>query len=89
MSKDPGFSPCNLIRCTAVRVLVTSGSQLLNLQYNTLHQNSAFDFDVRRYLEGQILWRDFYYLSSAGTPNYDKMEGNRICRQIPWYGGAS
>jgi cryptochrome len=35
-------------------------------------------------LEGQLLWREFYYLAAAGTPNYDKMEGNRICRQIPW-----
>ena len=35
-------------------------------------------------LEGQLLWREFYYLSAAGTPNFDKMEGNRICRQIPW-----
>lgn len=35
-------------------------------------------------LEGQLLWREFYYLVAAGTPNFDKMEGNRICRQIPW-----
>ena len=35
-------------------------------------------------LEGQLLWREFYYLAAHGTPNFDKMEGNRICRQIPW-----
>ena len=35
-------------------------------------------------LEGQLLWREFYYLAGYGTPNYDRMAGNRICRQIPW-----
>eukprot|EP00283_Hemiselmis_rufescens_P020428 CAMPEP_0173453714 /NCGR_PEP_ID=MMETSP1357-20121228/51137_1 /TAXON_ID=77926 /ORGANISM="Hemiselmis rufescens, Strain PCC563" /LENGTH=534 /DNA_ID=CAMNT_0014420687 /DNA_START=123 /DNA_END=1727 /DNA_ORIENTATION=+ len=35
-------------------------------------------------LEGQMLWREFYYVCSAYTPNYDKMQGNPICRQIPW-----
>ena len=35
-------------------------------------------------LEGQLLWREFYYLAAFGTPNYHKMEGNPICRQIPW-----
>jgi cryptochrome len=37
-----------------------------------------------RYATGQLMWREFYYLAAAGTPNFDKMEGNRICRQIPW-----
>jgi len=35
-------------------------------------------------LMGQLLWREFYYVVGAGTPNFDKMEGNPICRQIPW-----
>ena len=35
-------------------------------------------------LEGQLLWREFYYTCSVTTPNYDKMIGNPICRQIPW-----
>ena len=35
-------------------------------------------------LEGQLLWREFYYLAGYGVPNYDRMAGNRICRQIPW-----
>lgn len=28
--------------------------------------------------------REFYYFVGANTPNYDKMVGNDICRQIPW-----
>jgi len=35
-------------------------------------------------LLGQLYWREFYYTVAANTPNYDKMEGNPICRQIPW-----
>ena len=34
-------------------------------------------------LDGPILWREFYYIN-ASDPNYDKMVGNRICKQIPW-----
>ncbi|XP_010545789.1 PREDICTED: (6-4)DNA photolyase isoform X2 [Tarenaya hassleriana] len=35
-------------------------------------------------LLGQLLWREFFYTAAFGTPNFDKMKGNRICRQIPW-----
>lgn len=35
-------------------------------------------------LHGQLLWREFFYLSSVSTPHFDRMEGNPRCRQIPW-----
>lgn len=35
-------------------------------------------------LRGQLLWREFFYCVSSTTPNFDKMEGNPVCRQIPW-----
>jgi cryptochrome len=35
-------------------------------------------------LHGQLLWREFYYMHGVVVPNYHKMEGNPICRQIPW-----
>lgn len=35
-------------------------------------------------LLGQLLWREFYYVVAAHTPNYHRMEGNAICKQIPW-----
>lgn len=35
-------------------------------------------------LIGQLMWREFYYVVGADTPNYDKMVGNRICCQVPW-----
>uniref|UniRef100_A0A7S0KZH7 Photolyase/cryptochrome alpha/beta domain-containing protein n=1 Tax=Coccolithus braarudii TaxID=221442 RepID=A0A7S0KZH7_9EUKA len=35
-------------------------------------------------LHGQLLWREFYYTCAYATPNYDRMLGNPICRQVPW-----
>ncbi|CAN1162153.1 (6-4)DNA photolyase [Linum perenne] len=35
-------------------------------------------------LLGQLLWRDFFYTVAFGTPNFDQMRGNKICKQIPW-----
>ncbi|KAI5594076.1 hypothetical protein BDE02_03G052700 [Populus trichocarpa] len=35
-------------------------------------------------LAGQLLWRDFFYTVAFGTPNFDRMEGNKLCKQIPW-----
>lgn len=35
-------------------------------------------------LHGQLMWREFNYLHGHGTPNFGKMVGNPICRQIPW-----
>ncbi|XP_022145844.1 (6-4)DNA photolyase isoform X2 [Momordica charantia] len=35
-------------------------------------------------LIGQLLWRDFFYTAAFGTPNFDRMKDNRICKQIPW-----
>ncbi|KAK0153413.1 Cryptochrome-2 [Merluccius polli] len=35
-------------------------------------------------LFGQLLWREFFYTSATNNPNFDHMEGNPICVQIPW-----
>uniref|UniRef100_A0A6V7QQQ2 (6-4)DNA photolyase n=1 Tax=Ananas comosus var. bracteatus TaxID=296719 RepID=A0A6V7QQQ2_ANACO len=35
-------------------------------------------------LAGQLLWRDFFYTVAFGTPNFDCMRGNKICKQVPW-----
>lgn len=35
-------------------------------------------------LHGQLLWREFFYCAATNNPNFDKMEGNPICVQIPW-----
>ena len=35
-------------------------------------------------LLGQLYWREFFYCASVGVPNFNKMEGNPICKQIDW-----
>eukprot|EP01094_Clydonella_sp_ATCC50884_P017135 TRINITY_DN2928_c0_g1_i2.p1 TRINITY_DN2928_c0_g1~~TRINITY_DN2928_c0_g1_i2.p1 ORF type:complete len:609 (+),score=215.41 TRINITY_DN2928_c0_g1_i2:210-2036(+) len=35
-------------------------------------------------LTGQLLWREFFYAHSAHTPNFGRMDGNPLCRRIPW-----
>jgi len=35
-------------------------------------------------LHGQLIWREWFYTVAAVTPNFDKMEGNPLCKQIPW-----
>ncbi|EFN51376.1 hypothetical protein CHLNCDRAFT_7260, partial [Chlorella variabilis] len=35
-------------------------------------------------LRGQLLWREFFTLCGAAIPNFDRMAGNPICKQIPW-----
>lgn len=40
-------------------------------------------------LEGQLMWREFYYTASLATPHFDRMEGNSICMQIDWQTNAA
>jgi len=35
-------------------------------------------------LEGQLLWREFFYTVGYATENFDRMVGNANCRQIDW-----
>ncbi|CEM04076.1 unnamed protein product [Vitrella brassicaformis CCMP3155] len=35
-------------------------------------------------LLGQLYWREFFYTVGYATNNYDRMAGNKICRQIAW-----
>ncbi|XP_069731935.1 cryptochrome-1-like isoform X2 [Phaenicophaeus curvirostris] len=35
-------------------------------------------------LQGQLLWREFFYTVASATPNFTKMAGNPICLQISW-----
>ena len=36
-------------------------------------------------LEGQLLWREYWYLVAGQTPGqFDSMAGNPLCRQIDW-----
>ncbi|EFX85418.1 DNA photolyase 1 [Daphnia pulex] len=56
------------------------------LMYHRLHEI----IDGRKHtspptsLTGQMLWREFYYTCGAYTPNFNRMVGNPVCKQIPW-----
>lgn len=60
------------------------------LSSRLFHQNLKEVYKGRKHsqppisLEGQLMWREFYYTVSAVTPNFDRMVGNKICTQIPW-----
>mmetsp|Transcript_23971 Transcript_23971/g.60697 ORF Transcript_23971/g.60697 Transcript_23971/m.60697 type:complete len:553 (+) Transcript_23971:126-1784(+) len=38
-------------------------------------------------LEGQLLWREFFYAHGDGTPGFDTMEHNPLCLQVDWREG--
>ncbi|GFR42357.1 hypothetical protein Agub_g3052, partial [Astrephomene gubernaculifera] len=35
-------------------------------------------------LRAQLLWREFFYTVGAHTPNFHRMSGNPLCKQVPW-----
>ncbi|KAG7397474.1 Cryptochrome-2 [Phytophthora boehmeriae] len=35
-------------------------------------------------LEGQLMWREFFYCYAAGVPHFDSQERNPLCKQIDW-----
>ncbi|KAI9346971.1 UVR3 AtUVR3-like 6-4 DNA photolyase protein [Obelidium mucronatum] len=75
-SSTTRLSPYLARGCLSVRVL---RKKILDIYArNGKHSNPPVS------LEGQILWREFFYAASYLTPNYFSMEGNPVCRQIPW-----
>lgn len=35
-------------------------------------------------LHGQLLFREMFYILSTAVPNWDKDDGNSMCKRIPW-----
>lgn len=35
-------------------------------------------------LDGQLMWREFFYCYCVGVPNFDSQELNPMCKQINW-----
>ena len=54
--------------------------------YHRIHQviTGRKHTDPPTSLLGQLLWREFYYTCGAFIANFDRMEGNSVCKQIPW-----
>uniref|UniRef100_A0A671P8C8 Photolyase/cryptochrome alpha/beta domain-containing protein n=1 Tax=Sinocyclocheilus anshuiensis TaxID=1608454 RepID=A0A671P8C8_9TELE len=51
---------------------------LLEPQFKILHSEPPVS------LHGQLLWREFFYTTAVGIPNFNRMEGNPHCVQVDW-----
>uniref|UniRef100_A0A3P8X1A8 Cryptochrome circadian regulator 2 n=1 Tax=Cynoglossus semilaevis TaxID=244447 RepID=A0A3P8X1A8_CYNSE len=71
-----GLSPYLRFGCLSCRVLYYNLREL----YMKLRKHSS----PPPSLFGQLLWREFFYTAATNNPNFDRMEGNPICVQIPW-----
>ncbi|XP_045118530.1 cryptochrome-2-like [Portunus trituberculatus] len=69
------LSPYLKFGCLSPRVMY---HQLIQIYKGSAHSKPPVS------LLGQLLWREFFYTVGAVTPNFDRMEGNTVCRQIPW-----
>ncbi|WAR09022.1 CRY1-like protein [Mya arenaria] len=49
--------------------------------YLKINPGKAFTISV----VGQLMWREYFYTMSVNNINYDKMDSNPICLNIPWY----
>ncbi|XP_041651051.1 cryptochrome-2 [Cheilinus undulatus] len=71
-----GLSPYLRFGCLSCRVLYYNLREL----YMKLRKRCSPPLS----LFGQLLWREFFYTAATNNPNFDRMDGNPICVQIPW-----
>jgi len=71
-----GLSPYFCVGCLSPRLFYHA----MNDQTNEPRKHCLTPLS----LQGQILWRDFFYTVSAYTPNFTTMKNNPICLQINW-----
>ncbi|CAD7092137.1 unnamed protein product [Hermetia illucens] len=75
LASQTGLSPYLRFGCLSTRLFY---HQLSDLYKKIKKGNPPLS------LHGQLLWREFFYCAATRNPNFDKMEGNPICVQIPW-----
>ncbi|XP_077372469.1 cryptochrome-2 [Festucalex cinctus] len=71
-----GLSPYLRFGCLSCRVLYYNLREL----YMKLRKRCSPPLS----LFGKLLWREFFYTAATNNPNFDRMDGNPICVQIPW-----
>uniref|UniRef100_UPI00398EE076 cryptochrome-2-like isoform X3 n=1 Tax=Pristiophorus japonicus TaxID=55135 RepID=UPI00398EE076 len=76
LSNATGLSPYLRFGCLSCRTFYYTLLQLYRMIKK--HSNPPLS------LYGQLLWREFFYTAATSNPNFDRMEGNPICIQIPW-----
>lgn len=75
LASQTGLSPYLRFGCLSTRLFYY---QLTDLYKKIKKTNPPLS------LHGQLLWREFFYCCATKNPNFDKMNGNPICVQIPW-----
>ncbi|NXD88195.1 CRY1 protein, partial [Halcyon senegalensis] len=82
--------------CTWVLLVALAGLSLVSSSYMCLSPEAFTLYLVQAKhhslppvsLQGQLLWREFFYTVASATPNFTQMVGNPICLQIRWYEDA-
>ncbi|TRY91911.1 hypothetical protein DNTS_029629, partial [Danionella cerebrum] len=72
-----GLSPYLSLGCLSVRTFYH--------RLNSIYAQSKNHSLPPVSLQGQVLWREFFYTVASATPNFTRMEGNQICLQMEWY----
>ncbi|XP_039765493.1 cryptochrome-1-like isoform X1 [Pararge aegeria] len=75
LASETGLSPYLRFGCLSTRRFYY---ELTELYKRVKHERPPLS------LHGQILWREFFYCAATRNPNFDRMQGNPICVQIPW-----
>lgn len=70
-----GLSPYLKFGCLSPR---TAWHEIARCQHGRAHSKPP------QSLHGQLLFREMFYVLGACVPNFDKQEGNRMCKEIPW-----
>lgn len=70
-----GLSPYLKFGCLSVR---TAWHAFAKCQQGRRHSQPP------QSLHGQLLFREMFYILGVSVPNWDKAEGNSMCKAIPW-----
>ncbi|XP_065308470.1 cryptochrome-1-like isoform X1 [Dermacentor albipictus] len=75
LASQTGLSPYLRFGCLSARLFY---HQLADLYRKIRNSNPPLS------LQGQLLWREFFYCAATRNPNFDRMHNNPMCVQIPW-----
>jgi len=88
--EKPKTFPAGLLpETTALSPYMSNGSLSCRLFYHSLKDalKGVSSSEPPASLTGQLFWREMAYLIGFSVPNFNQMEGNPICKQIPWLTG--
>jgi cryptochrome len=64
---------------------LSSSIVITSIYYNFFLLQQVVGKEPIKALNSQLMWREYFYVMSVNNPDFDHMEGNPICLQIPWY----